>query len=205
VGNTATVKIPRPPKELRDQAARDKILQAASACVVRSGFHGASMADIAKAAAMSVGQIYRYFISKEAIVHGIVERIVDNRLKWISTHNWARGDMAAFLAKRLVLGAESESRAEQILMLEVMAEATRSPGVAQFLRDADQRLRLKGLEIMQRACPELSEEQVSGIIELCAVLAEGTAMRRVTGLRGKKETLISTYREVLEQVMAPRK
>jgi AcrR family transcriptional regulator len=36
------------------------------------GFHGASMADIAKAAGLSVGQIYRYFENKEAIIAAIV-------------------------------------------------------------------------------------------------------------------------------------
>ena len=71
------------PKELRDQTRRIGILDAASRCVVRHGFHGASMAEIAAEASLSVGQIYRYFPSKEAIVHALVERIVDNRLQWI--------------------------------------------------------------------------------------------------------------------------
>ena len=194
-------RIPRPAKELRDQAARDKILQAASTCVVRSGFHGASMADIAKVASMSVGQIYRYFPSKEAIIHGIVERIVENRLKWIDSHDEPRARIPSRIAQHFVLGAESESRDERVLMLEVVAEATRSPQVAQALREADDRLRAKGLEIIRRNYPKLSEQQTRGVIELFAVLAEGTAVRRVTGLRGDEDTLVSTYTEVIRRML----
>src|SRR5260370_42103758 len=74
-------KFKRPPKDLRDQARRDQIVTAARQCVVRHGFHAATMAEIAAAARMSVGQIYRYFPNKEAIVHAIVERIVAQRLQ----------------------------------------------------------------------------------------------------------------------------
>src|ERR1700716_2619680 len=74
-------KFKRPPKDLRDQARRHQIVTAARQCVVRHGFHAATMAEIALAAQMSVGQIYRYFPNKDAIVHAIVERIVAQRLQ----------------------------------------------------------------------------------------------------------------------------
>src|SRR5581483_8988259 len=79
LNSSQPAKKPRPPKDLRDQQHRDQIVEAARDCVVRHGFHGTSMGQIAAAANMSVGQIYRYFPSKEAIVHAIVERIVEQR------------------------------------------------------------------------------------------------------------------------------
>lgn len=48
------------------ETRRQQIVDAASACARRSGFHGASMAEIAQTAGLSVGQIYRYFENKEA-------------------------------------------------------------------------------------------------------------------------------------------
>jgi len=54
------------------EARRQQILDAACDCVRQAGFHGASMAEIAKAAGLSVGQIYRYFENKEAIIAAIV-------------------------------------------------------------------------------------------------------------------------------------
>jgi len=58
--------------ERRDQQAQ-RILEAAKACFVRSGFQGASMQQICAEAGMSPGALYRYFPSKEAIVEAICE------------------------------------------------------------------------------------------------------------------------------------
>jgi TetR/AcrR family transcriptional repressor of uid operon len=56
----------------RDQQTQ-RILEAAKACFVRSGFQGASMHQICAEAGMSPGALYRYFPSKEAIVEAICE------------------------------------------------------------------------------------------------------------------------------------
>ncbi|SDP65206.1 TetR/AcrR family transcriptional regulator [Phyllobacterium sp. OV277] len=49
-----------------------RILEAATTCFVRAGFHGASMNDICSEAGMSPGALYRYFPSKESIIETIV-------------------------------------------------------------------------------------------------------------------------------------
>src|SRR5476649_2466882 len=51
-----------------------QVLDAASVCFAQEGFHGTSMARLAKAAGMSVGHIYHYFDGKEAIIAAIVQR-----------------------------------------------------------------------------------------------------------------------------------
>jgi len=56
----------------RDQQIQ-RILDAAQACFVRSGFQGASMQQICAECGMSPGALYRYFPSKEAIVAAICE------------------------------------------------------------------------------------------------------------------------------------
>lgn len=58
--------------ERRDQQTQ-RILDAAKACFVRSGFQGASMQQICAECGMSPGALYRYFPSKEAIVAAICE------------------------------------------------------------------------------------------------------------------------------------
>ena len=58
--------------ERRDQQTQ-RILDAAQACFVRSGFQGASMQQICAECGMSPGALYRYFPSKEAIVAAICE------------------------------------------------------------------------------------------------------------------------------------
>lgn len=64
--------------DLRLPAAPDArqsgILDAIRASFIEKGFDGASMQDLARAAGMSVGNFYRYFPSKDAIIAAIVMR-----------------------------------------------------------------------------------------------------------------------------------
>jgi len=50
------------------EARRRQILDAASACFSRQGFHQTSMQDICREAGLSPGAVYRYFSSKEEII-----------------------------------------------------------------------------------------------------------------------------------------
>src|SRR3546814_13942544 len=120
------------------EARRQQIVDAASACARRSGFHGASMAQIAQEADMSVGQIYRYFENKEAIIGAIVARDMAEMRDKFATLEAAGGPHADAIvdgcAQALVDSYDADRSA---LMLAVLAEAARHPDVADILRHAD--------------------------------------------------------------------
>ncbi|RLP24942.1 TetR/AcrR family transcriptional regulator [Mesorhizobium sp. YM1C-6-2] len=105
--------------ERRDQQIQ-RILDAAQACFVRSGFQGASMQQICAECGMSPGALYRYFPSKEAIVAAIcaadreddmtcfgvfrdatsaIEGLVDGAMAHI-THTHKKGSAALFAEMR---------------------------------------------------------------------------------------------------------
>lgn len=192
---------PRPTKAERDERRRDEIVTAARQCVVRHGFHAASMAQVAQAAGMSVGQIYRYFPSKEAIVHAIVERIVSHRLAWIASTGH-KPDLARLLANRMLVD-EIDDRDDRALLLEVTAEATRNPTVADIVRAADRRLHALALATVQADYPELSHAEAAARVEFIATLAEGTAFRRVTDQMADPEVLAALYGDVIERLLPP--
>tara|TARA_B100000315_G_C14371450_1_gene493149 strand:+ start:67 stop:693 length:627 start_codon:yes stop_codon:yes gene_type:complete len=50
------------------EARRQQVLDAASACFSRQGFHHTTMQDICREADLSPGAVYRYFASKEEII-----------------------------------------------------------------------------------------------------------------------------------------
>jgi AcrR family transcriptional regulator len=198
--STEAVKIRRPPKELRDQMRRNQIVAAARTCMVRHGFHAASMAEIATEARMSVGQIYRYFPSKEAIVHVIVERIVDQRLQSIDP-TVPKEELPEVLATRLVAGMEDLTRDDRILMLEVSAEATRNEAVAKIARDADRRMRTRAIKTLGEQFPGISETVAAATFDFLAALSEGTAQRRVSGLRCDEHALTELYQRVFRGLL----
>ena len=191
----------RPPKVVRDALRRDEIVAAARHCVLRHGFHAASMVQIARQAQMSVGQIYRYFSSKEAIIHAIVEGIVAQRLAWIASTG-CQLDLPEVLASRMFSrqAAEIDDRA---LLLEVTAEATRNPTVAEIVRKADRQLHARALATVRQDYPQLSRIEAAARVEIMAVLSEGTAFRRVTRQPADPKVLAALYRQIIGLLLPP--
>ncbi|MGD0988420.1 MAG: TetR/AcrR family transcriptional regulator [Candidatus Sulfotelmatobacter sp.] len=72
--------MPRDPER-----TRDRLLQAASREVYRSGFQSASLDTILAAAGVTKGALYYHFDSKEALGYAVVEEVIapDVRAKWL--------------------------------------------------------------------------------------------------------------------------
>ena len=124
------------PRRVPDDDRRAHILAAAERAFVRYGFHAATMTQVAEEAGMSAGNLYRYFPSKEAIVEGLCEFDQIQR-----TENFAAlasaGDLKAAMLQILrehVLGAPREKAR---MIVEIWAESSRNPRVAEFTRRFD--------------------------------------------------------------------
>lgn len=59
------------------EARRAEILDAAWTCLARKGYHQTTMQDICEESGLSYGAIYRYFASKEEILHAIFDRVAE--------------------------------------------------------------------------------------------------------------------------------
>ncbi|WP_328745381.1 TetR/AcrR family transcriptional regulator [Streptomyces sp. NBC_00285] len=57
-------------------ARRRQILDGASICFARNGFHATSMQDVLKEADLSAGAVYRYFSGKEELIGAIVGEVL---------------------------------------------------------------------------------------------------------------------------------
>ncbi len=130
---------PLPARDPADRAAqqRERILRAARRCFVRRGFHAASMADIAESAEMSAGLIYRYFPSKAAIVHAIVDRQMEEARSILDRLGSAADVVSAILDvfERWSRGDDEEMNAG--LFLEMVALSARDEELAAAMRRSD--------------------------------------------------------------------
>jgi TetR/AcrR family transcriptional regulator, repressor for uid operon len=112
------------------QAARhEHILDAAERCFVRTGFHRTTMQDICREAVVSLGALYVYFDSKEALIQGICER---ERAQFSEDFS-ALSSAPDFLQALAGMGERmfvARPRAKQIMCVEIGIEATRNPDVA---------------------------------------------------------------------------
>ena len=71
---------------LRDSArTRERLLQAASREIYRSGFQSASLETILAIAAVTKGALYHHFDNKEALGYAVVDEVIapDVRGKWV--------------------------------------------------------------------------------------------------------------------------
>ena len=66
------------PKQQRSKETVDVILAATARVLVRDGFDRASTNRVADAAGVSIGSLYQYFPSKEALVAALVERHIEH-------------------------------------------------------------------------------------------------------------------------------
>lgn len=164
----------------RARVRREQVLAAAAACFQRHGFHGASMAEISREAGMSVGHIYHYFANKEAIIAAIVARdqqqILDIDARIRARDDWARG-----LLDHVPLGlSRALDGMRGALLLEVLAEAARNPGVAVLVQQADAEVRRQIGETLRVASGRGEAfTDGEGRTEVLSALFEGLQIRAV--------------------------
>lgn len=120
-----------PSTQAKDRRAA--ILNAAELCFARTGFHRTTMQDIAVEAGMSVGNLYRYFASKDAVVVALGER---DRTE-VARDFAALDEASDFAAAFRVIGEKhlrDMPATRTAICLEIWAEATRNATFAEITR-----------------------------------------------------------------------
>ncbi|MFN2475161.1 MAG: TetR/AcrR family transcriptional regulator [Chthoniobacterales bacterium] len=114
---------------------RDQILSAAMTCFARKGFHQTSMQDVSEHAGISVGLIYRYFASKEAVIAAMAEQ---HKLELQELLERARLAPTLLESLEILLTAHCCENAPQMhaaFVVDLFAEAGRNPMIAKLVRE----------------------------------------------------------------------
>ena len=182
--------------EERQKQRQDEIITAARRCFRASGFHAASMSQIAAEAKLSVGQIYRYFNNKDAIIEEMIHRIIDYRIAEMA------GKTQTHLMPHMLAWRMSLNEDDDALMLEMAAEATRNPQVAAWLKEADARMFNTACEHLRHTYPHLSETRIRCCVEVMAVMVEGTIYRRQIPQQAAAEDMEITYQNIIKMLVS---
>lgn len=159
------------------QAQRQQqIISAAKNCFSRSGFHGASMADISHESGLGAGQIYRYFSSKESIVSETIKNIAESWRLFLVTNFQLK------ISTSEIIDTESEfwqawSFRDRCLLLEMYSEASRNKSVRELLAQEEYRLIAELDRVFQQHMPEAGAQQRSDRIQFLLMLVDGVACR----------------------------
>jgi len=188
------------------ESRRGQILEAAAECFSRSGFHGASMAEISKTAGMSVGHIYHYFENKDAIIAAIVAQEFDEIEQLFEELAKERDILSAMVARADYGFHERVDGKTAALFLEIVAQAARNPVLAAQLEDNDRKLRrrirdlvLKGRE--NAGAGPIPERQLEAEIQVIGSLFDGLSVRTIRNPELDREAMLDVLRTTMRGLL----
>ncbi|HWI26047.1 MAG TPA: TetR/AcrR family transcriptional regulator [Stellaceae bacterium] len=190
----------------RFEARRRHVREAALACFKRKGFHQASMADICAEAAMSPGNVYRYYDSKEAIIAAICEedrRQLTQRLERL-------GQSGNLLDSMLDIAGEAMSASDpekSKFGCEVLAEAARNERIAEIVQRHNAAIVALCAEAIRRAQalgqvdPGLDAAAASAVL---VAAAEGLNTRLALSPGTAPAAPLAAFRVLVQRFLSPR-
>lgn len=113
-----------------EQRAAD-ILASIRGIFAEKGFDGASMQDLARAAGMSVGNFYRYFPSKSAIVQSLIALDLEHMQQDFAEVMTSPTPIAALRDQARSHICKHQDNCDGQLWAEISAAATRKPEIGQ--------------------------------------------------------------------------
>ena len=185
---------------------RAEILAAAQRCFVRSGFHGASMQDICTEAAMSPGNLYRYFPSKEALIAGIAERDRAEVAQEFASVDLSQGLFAVL--EGLAHHHFAERPDEQVkLCTEISSEARRNPEIARISAAFDADVKRWLIELFRAGAERgdiPSDIDLEAVVTMLMIIADGVWWRRALDPDFKPEAVLPIFMDITRHMLRAR-
>jgi AcrR family transcriptional regulator len=186
-------------------ARRDQILEAARVCFLRNGLHNTSMQDLILQADLSVGAVYRYFKSKNEIISAIAESVAGTLTAHIEELSVREPRLPLGEAMSMVLDlvdAQVQPGGNFPLAMQVWAEATRDPAIAEIVRHRYDGLRT-AFAVMARRAAEDGELPPDSDMEAVGSalfgMIPGFALQRLLVGYPDKETYLRGVRALLNR------
>jgi AcrR family transcriptional regulator len=171
----AGLPFPSPAAEERSLEILGLIRQA----FAEKGFDGASMQDLARAAGMSVGNFYRYFPSKAAIVQAMCGYDLSEIQGEFAEIAGAEDPMAA-LRERILAHFHEDAMKDGQLWAEITAAAMRKPeiGVASLqMEETITGLLAATFAKVTRRSPDEARQRYRGQCQMLVMLVKAMAIR----------------------------
>ena len=156
-----------------------QILDAALICFAKRGFHQASMHDISAEAGISVGLIYRYFENKEAVISAMADRHKKEIYDMLERARQAPTLLESLEILFTAHCCENEPSVISAFVVDLYAEASRNPQVADLVRDVLKTAMDGVTELIARAKEVQSAEHgltPAELAELIFAVARGMLM-----------------------------
>lgn len=167
---------------------RGRIIAAARNLFSSRGFHQTAMSELATEADVSVGQIYRQFSGKNAVICAIVLEDADTKIvelrKLLEDVSAGRLSIEAGFVE---LARRSLSKGDEALSFEIMAEAHRNAAVSDTIASLCTGFRAIIRDLACLANPSLSSGDLDGAEEMLLAFMFGLGHRTLSRPRLAEE------------------
>ena len=188
-----------------DRAAlrRNKIVSTARRLFSENGFHATGVAQIATESGVAVGQIYRDFSSKEAIVAYIAK---SDCVEFLAHDSLRRGieigdteTVWNWLREFFSHGSDDDG----VLITEIMAESTRNPKIAAIFDKNRGEVRETILAAIEVLAPgELLAQRRSQLADLILALSMGLLQHRLLVKNQSHDSLVESTLRIIRMEIA---
>ena len=145
------------PTTKKGRATRERVLDTATGLVFEHGVAGTSLDDVGGAAGVSKGQLYHYFADKEALIHAVIDRSVEQVLdaqpeladlsSWAAIAGWFDALVELQVKRHSVGGCPIGSLAGELAETDEVARQALAAGFDRWeepLREGLEKMRSQG-------------------------------------------------------------
>ena len=190
---------------VKHEEKRRQILEAARCCFVRDGFRGVSISALCKEAGISPGHLYHYFESKEAILAELtMGMLVQAEQRFGQTVKNADG--LAGLVAGMQLSKATSDQSAHLILLDLIAEATRNPMIAELLQTTSRSLRqlladyLRAGQAQAQIDPSLDPDIAATMI---MAIVDGTKLATVRDPAQNRQQIIQMVQTLISRFLTP--
>jgi AcrR family transcriptional regulator len=190
-----------------DQRTAD-ILASARRAFVEKGFDGASMQDLARNAGMSVGNFYRYFPSKAAIVEALIAQDMEEMSHAFGAILTAANPMEALRHTVHARITEAACESEGALWAEINAASLRKPEIAAITQKMETQIveNLTRVFALATGWPEeVTHARFASQAALMVLLVQAAAMQSTSPVAGRtdlNDLIIRMIDQILDAIAA---
>ncbi|MDF1504221.1 TetR/AcrR family transcriptional regulator [Roseisolibacter sp. H3M3-2] len=200
---TSDILTQRAPRQERGRRRVDEILDAAEGLVAEVGPAAASIQEIARRAGASVGSIYHFFPTKDALFEGVRARFEEEvggiaATMLATADEWARLDLATFVDRSLAPFIELTERRPAIFLLSVNAAGQRVPKDAAV----DAAMREATLATFARRYPDVPAAELSLRVDVTRGLGDGLVALMLHADAGGRRRLLEELRRAIHGYLA---
>lgn len=184
-------------------ARRQQILDAARRCFLRTGFHQTSMQDVIREANLSVGAVYRYFPSKNDLIIGLADQVIDEIIRvfdTLATEHPPPPLMTAMARGVDLVTTNTGPDGTLRIALQIWSESLHDPVLANFVAKTYRRIRsvLVALARAARDRGDLpSDADPAAVGSVLFAMMPGYALQRILVDEPAPETFKAGLRAVL--------